>query len=181
MEAKYLIIGKCEICWTEESRTRERVHTEPDQTNSEQSRPQVWSSHSASYNLLFFLGGRLTIQYLAKKTNGVRAANTKEALPGIKHLRSPKYRKISKRKRTVARPYGGTLNHAQLKDRITRSFLIEEVKLIKRMVQQKESSKKKSKKDKKKSKKWENQRLPITCSTLLLSPLQFSYVFVALF
>ena len=85
-------------------------------------------------------------------------------MAGLPRLSTPAFRRISATKRTVARPYGGVLDHSEVKDRyfltnshsfyrIVRAFLIEEVKLMKRMLQQKEKSSKKSKKAKAKGKK----------------------------
>mmetsp|Transcript_17741 Transcript_17741/g.15658 ORF Transcript_17741/g.15658 Transcript_17741/m.15658 type:complete len:81 (+) Transcript_17741:186-428(+) len=78
---------------------------------------------------------------------------SKASLPGVKHLGSRALKKLAKSKRSVARPYGGVINHSECRERITRAFLVEEVKLIKRMMQQKDSSSKKGSKDKKKSSK----------------------------
>ena len=62
---------------------------------------------------------------------------------------------MSHNQRTVSRPYGGVLSHRTVRDRIVRAFLIEEVKLMKRLVNEKTAAsapkkdKKKAKKDKK--------------------------------
>ena len=104
------------------------------------------------------IGGKLTIQYL-KRSAGA-------SLAGIPRLRSPALSRLTHTQRTVARPYGGKLTHSEVRDkyvlpsiflnfflRIVRAFLIEEVKQMKRLMQQKERSSKKNKKSKSKGKK----------------------------
>ena len=62
----------------------------------------------------------------------------------MKHLRSFEYKNISKRQRSVARKYGGSRCANCVKARITRAFLIEEQKIVKKVLQEKmkKSSKK---------------------------------------
>ena len=70
-------------------------------------------------------------------------------MPGLPRLRPQAFSRLTSGKRTVSRPYGGTLTHQDVKDRIVRAFLIEEVKQMKLLVQQKEKSGKKGKKSNK--------------------------------
>ncbi len=72
---------------------------------------------------------------------------------GVPKLRSPALRRLTVTKRTVARAYGGKLSHSEVRDKIVRAFLIEEVKQMKKLMQQKEKSSKKNKKSKSKGKK----------------------------
>jgi large subunit ribosomal protein L34e len=73
----------------------------------------------------------LTIQYTTKR-NGVRVCgDTQVPLNGISRLRNPKFSKLTKRARTVSRPYGGSLSHEAVKHRIMRAFFNEELKVIK--------------------------------------------------
>ena len=77
-------------------------------------------------------------------------------LAGIPHLRPGAFRRLSHNKRTVSRPYGGVLSHRTVRERIVRAFLIEEVKVMKRLMNQSSgsgSSKKEKKKAAKKEKK----------------------------
>ena len=55
-------------------------------------------------------GGKLTVQYIKKKTNGT-------GFRGVKVARPAQFRRMSVRSRTVSRPYGGNLTHAEVKDR----------------------------------------------------------------
>lgn len=91
-------------------------------------------------------GGKLAIQYVAKKSNGT-------GLAGIKCGRPEKLRRMSYSCRTVSRPYGGVLTHTEVRERITRAFLIEEIKSIKARAATTEKKSKKSKKAKKTVKK----------------------------
>ena len=73
-------------------------------------------------------------------------------LAGIPHLRPGAFRRLTHQQRTVNRPYGGVLSHRTVRDRIVRAFLIEEVKLMKRMKGEAPKKAKKEKKDKRSTK-----------------------------
>merc|ERR1711953_1185317 len=90
-------------------------------------------------------GGKLAIQYIKKKTNG-------RAMRGIKVARPSQLKRMSVRSRTISRPYGGNLTHMEVRDRITRAFMIEEINSIKQKATASDGSKKK-KRGAKKSKK----------------------------
>jgi len=87
-------------------------------------------------------GGKLAIQYVHKKSpvNG---------LSGVKSARPQLMKRMSYSCRTVSRPYGGVLSHIEVRERITRAFLIEEIKSIKMRAAGAEKKSKKSKKAKK--------------------------------
>jgi|TARA_B110000091_G_scaffold105881_1_gene114900 large subunit ribosomal protein L34e len=72
-------------------------------------------------------------------------------LNGIPALRPKQYAGVSKSVKSVSRCYGGSLSGAAVKARIVRAFLIEEQKIVKKVLQEKSKSKK-TKKDKKSSK-----------------------------
>ena len=100
------------ICWKEEFITDARTTTEPVQTSTRSSRPQVSLLHNAhrTVNLnCYFLGGKLTIHYL-KRSAGKTVA-------GIPKLRSPALARLTVTKRRVARAYGGKLTHAEVRDK----------------------------------------------------------------
>lgn len=69
-------------------------------------------------------GGKLAIQYIKKKTSG-------SATRGISVARPAVMRRMSRHRRSVSRAYGGILTAQEVRDRITRAFMIEEVKSIK--------------------------------------------------
>lgn len=108
-------------------------------------RKQAYRTRSNRFRTIKTPGGKLAIKYIQKKTNGVN-------LPGIKVARPHDFSKIKSQHRRVNRPYGGKLSHTEVKDRITRAFLIEEINSVKNNAAQSEKAKKK-KKGAKKSKK----------------------------
>ena len=95
-------------------------------------------------------GGRLVAQYVRKNPKGVQTAiKTNAKLTGLPRLRNGQYRNLARCKRTVSRPYGGVLTPQDVKDKILRAFLIEEVKIVKQVVKdQKEANKPKKTKKK---------------------------------
>ena len=56
-------------------------------------------------------GGKLAIQYIAKKSSGRRIKH------GLKTGRPQDLKRMSVNRRTVSRPYGGNLTHVEVKDR----------------------------------------------------------------
>ena len=95
-------------------------------------------------------GGRLVAQYVRKTAKGVQTAiKTNSKLSGLPSHRNAQYKNLARCKRTVARPYGGVLTPQDVKDKILRAFLIEEVKIVKQVVKdQKEANKPKKTKKK---------------------------------
>jgi large subunit ribosomal protein L34e len=89
-------------------------------------------------------GGKLQIQYRNKDIKSLVCAETGKQLNGIPRVASFK---LPKRQRTVSRAYGGVFSAAEVKRRITRAFLNEEIKGIKAEAQR---AKKHGKKNKKK-------------------------------
>ncbi len=80
-------------------------------------------------------GGRLTIKYLRKNAKGVQTGvNTRARLSGLKSLRNPQYKRLTHTDRSISRAYGGVLTPTELKERIKRAFLIEEIKVVKRVM-----------------------------------------------
>ena len=89
-------------------------------------------------------GGKLAIQYITKKTHG----NGKQ---GLAVKRPAALRRLSYSARTVSRAYGGVLTHVEVRERITRAFMIEEINSIKQKANETEKKSKKSKKSTKKA------------------------------
>jgi large subunit ribosomal protein L34e len=91
-------------------------------------------------------GGKLSVQYTAKR-NAVRVCgDTQVPLNGVPQLRNTKFARLSKRSRTITRAYGGSLSAEAVKHRIMRSFFNEELKGMKNATQAKKSKKKTQKK-----------------------------------
>ena len=116
-------------------------------------------------DVMQYIGRRITIQYTTKKAKGPQEPVT-GALPGplagIPRMRPSKFKRLSHNQRTVSRPYGGVLSHRTVRDRIVRAFLIEEVKLMKRLMKEKTAQaapkKEKKKKDTKKGDKKQKKK-----------------------
>ena len=56
--------------------------------------------------------------------------------PQIPALRPSEYKRISKRQKNVSRPYGGSRCATCVRERIVRAFLIEEQKIVKKVLKQ---------------------------------------------
>eukprot|EP00088_Acartia_fossae_P051054 TRINITY_DN57324_c0_g1_i1.p1 TRINITY_DN57324_c0_g1~~TRINITY_DN57324_c0_g1_i1.p1 ORF type:complete len:134 (-),score=0.99 TRINITY_DN57324_c0_g1_i1:36-377(-) len=79
-------------------------------------------------------GGKLVVHYRRKHCKGPQCAITKKPLRGIKHKTSKELARLPKHKRTVSRPFGGVLSLDALKPRILRAFLVEEGKIVKKVM-----------------------------------------------
>mmetsp|Transcript_14006 Transcript_14006/g.20728 ORF Transcript_14006/g.20728 Transcript_14006/m.20728 type:complete len:116 (+) Transcript_14006:53-400(+) len=86
-------------------------------------------------------GNRYVVHYRKKKAKGPRCGDCKGKINGVKSLRPIEYSRIPKHKRKVTRSYGGTLCAQCVKSRIMRAFLIEEQKIVKKLMSQKFKSK----------------------------------------
>lgn len=77
-------------------------------------------------------GGRLTYQYVKKTLTfpvcGQASCNIK--LNGVRPARPRQWSRMSKRLKTVNRSYGGSLCATCVRDRVIRAFLIEEQKIV---------------------------------------------------
>uniref|UniRef100_A0A3B4XFB0 Large ribosomal subunit protein eL34 n=3 Tax=Eukaryota TaxID=2759 RepID=A0A3B4XFB0_SERLL len=81
-------------------------------------------------------GGKLTLQYVGKqaKRTGCGESGCDRPLSGIKAHRPQELKRISKRQKTVSRPYGGAKCGKCVRTRIIRAFLIEEQKIVKKVL-----------------------------------------------
>ena len=82
-------------------------------------------------------GGTLVAHYIKKRARGPCCGDCKVSLPGIKALRPKEYSRVAKRCRTVSRAYGGSRCATCVRSRIVRAFLIEEQKIVKKVLQEK--------------------------------------------
>merc|ERR1711874_95477 len=87
-------------------------------------------------------GGKLVMQHIKKKGDYTRCAITGVKLPGFKKVR-PIDRK--RNKKNVSRPYGGHFCAKVVKDRILRSFLVNEQKCVRALISERIKAEKKSK------------------------------------
>ncbi|GMM32906.1 ribosomal 60S subunit protein L34A [Saccharomycopsis crataegensis] len=96
-------------------------------------------------------GGILKAQHVKKTGTIPKCGDTGVPLKGISALRPRQYANVSKTHKTVSRAYGGSRSANAVKERIVRAFLIEEQKIVKRVI--KEQSAKEAAAEAKKSKK----------------------------
>merc|ERR1711915_745333 len=82
-------------------------------------------------------GGRLVYQRIGKAAT---CGDTGEVLRGIKAGRPRQLAQYSKRQKTVTRAYGGSLCAAAVRSRIIRAFLIEEQKIVVKVLKAKQQA-----------------------------------------
>merc|ERR1711988_390184 len=115
-------------------------------------RNKSWNTRSNKIRQVRTPGGRLTAHYVAKKSkgpgNGLRTSSLR--LGGLRRMRPTDYRREAKHTRRISRAYGGVYSHIELKNRIIRTFLTEEVKNVKKTMALQASAEAKKNKDKKK-------------------------------
>merc|ERR1712137_361017 len=83
--------------------------------------------------LIVIPGGKLAAHYIKKKAHGPACGDCGSRLAGIPALRAHEYKRLPKHQRTIRRAYGGTVCGICVRERITRAFLIEEHKIVKRV------------------------------------------------
>jgi len=79
-------------------------------------------------------GGKLRYQHIKKLPSAPKCGDCGIALPGIPALRPRQYATISKRQKSVSRAYGGSRCGDCVKSRIVRAFLVEEAKIVKKVI-----------------------------------------------
>jgi len=84
-------------------------------------------------------GGKLVLHYMGKKGAGVKCGDSgcDKPIHGIPQLRPSEYARISKRQKRVSRAYGGSRCAMCVRNRIVRAFLIEENKIVKKVLKAK--------------------------------------------
>ena len=95
-------------------------------------------------------GGILRAQHVKKLATRPKCGDCGSALQGISTLRPRQYATVSKTHKTVSRAYGGSRCANCVKERIIRAFLIEEQKIVKKVVKEQTEAAKKSEKKAKK-------------------------------
>ncbi|XP_019865463.1 60S ribosomal protein L34-like [Aethina tumida] len=88
-------------------------------------------------------GGKLVYQYLKKPKKIPRCGQCKDKLRGILPARSKERSRLCRRKKTVKRAFGGVLCHKCVKEKIVRAFLIEEQKIVLKVMRTNPAIKKK--------------------------------------
>lgn len=85
-------------------------------------------------------GGKLTYIYTTKRSAVPKCGDCHKDLQGIPAVRPIRYSQLSKRQKHVTRAYGGSRCHGCVRDRILRAFLLEEQKIVKKVLKSKASS-----------------------------------------
>merc|ERR1711872_419400 len=86
-------------------------------------------------------GGKLVFQYLKKRPSVPKCPMTGLALKGIKPARPEERSRLSLRQKKVYRAYGGVLSHKAVREKIVRAFLIEEQKIVAKVLKAKQATK----------------------------------------
>ncbi|MEW5296928.1 MAG: hypothetical protein WDW38_010102 [Sanguina aurantia] len=81
-------------------------------------------------------GGKLVYQYKKKPTAAAKCPVSGAILNGLPQRRPSELsnKRLSKRNKTVSRIYGGHLSHKVVRERIIRAFLVEEQKIVKKVL-----------------------------------------------
>ena len=81
-------------------------------------------------------GGKLVYQYTKKRASGPKCPVTVKRIIGIPRLRPAEYKRsrLQRNRRTVHRAYGGVLSGDAVRERIIRAFLVEEQKIVKKVL-----------------------------------------------
>ncbi|KAJ2758434.1 60S ribosomal protein L34B [Coemansia nantahalensis] len=79
-------------------------------------------------------GGNLRYLHVKKAAKGPRCGDCGLALAGVPALRPREYATLNKSKKSVSRAYGGSRCSTCVRTRIVRAFLIEEQKIVKKVL-----------------------------------------------
>lgn len=81
-------------------------------------------------------GGKLQVLHIKKQAGKPKCGDCGNALAGIPALRPTGYMRLSKSRKNVSRAYGGSRCASCTRQRIVRAFLIEEQKIVKKVLKQ---------------------------------------------
>merc|ERR1712173_577999 len=92
----------------------------------------AWNTSSNQRKISKTPGGKLVFLYTGKKGVVAKCGDTGKKLQGVKAARSTALQpgRTTRRSKSVTRAYGGGVSANALKRRITRAFLIEEQKIV---------------------------------------------------
>jgi large subunit ribosomal protein L34e len=82
-------------------------------------------------------GGTLRHLRINKKAGAPKCGDCGEKLFGLPSLRPTAYKRLSKNQKNVSRAYGGSRCAQCVRQRIVRAFLLEEQKIVKRVLKSK--------------------------------------------
>ncbi|KAJ8445469.1 hypothetical protein Cgig2_031282 [Carnegiea gigantea] len=95
-----------------------------------------YATKSNQHRVVKTPGGRLVYQTTKKRASGPKCPVTGKRIQGIPHLRPAEYKRsrLPRNRRTVNRAYGGVLSGSAVRERIIRAFLVEEQKIVKKVL-----------------------------------------------
>ncbi|EEH55565.1 uncharacterized protein MICPUCDRAFT_9155, partial [Micromonas pusilla CCMP1545] len=100
-------------------------------------RRHCYATKSNKIRKLRLPGGQLGIQYVKKKTKGPQTPSGDHGrIHGIPRVAKQKYsnKHMAKNKKSVSRAYGGVLSGGAVRERVVRAFLVEEQKIVKKVL-----------------------------------------------
>lgn len=123
----------------ESKNRRERERPKFDQTMVQRltyRKRHSYATKSNQHRIVKTPGGRLVYQTTKKRASGPKCPVTGKRIQGIPHLRPTEYKRsrLPRNRRTVNRPYGGVLSGSAVRERIIRAFLVEEQKIVKKVL-----------------------------------------------
>ncbi|KLJ08889.1 large subunit ribosomal protein L34e [Blastomyces silverae] len=99
-------------------------------------RRNPYNTRSNKVRIIKTPGGHLRYLHIKKKGTAPKCGDCGIKLPGVPALRPREYSQISRPKKSVSRVYGGSRCGGCVKDRIVRAFLIEEQKIVKKVLKE---------------------------------------------
>jgi large subunit ribosomal protein L34e len=86
-------------------------------------------------------GGRLLYQYRTKIANGPKCGDCGTEIQGVPHLRPKAYSRVERKNKSVTRAYGGSRCAHCVRERVVRAFLIEEQRIVKKLLKAQQAKK----------------------------------------
>ncbi|KAI8805427.1 ribosomal protein L34Ae [Cladochytrium replicatum] len=93
-----------------------------------------YNTKSNKIRLVKTPGGKLVALHTKKNASKVKCGDCGNALAGIPSLRPREFAQISKPQKSISRAYGGSRCATCVRSRIIRAFLIEEQKIVKKVL-----------------------------------------------
>ncbi|KAI9750841.1 MAG: 60S ribosomal protein L34B [Chaenotheca gracillima] len=105
-------------------------------------RRNPYNTRSNKVRVIKTPGGKLRYLHIKKKGTSPKCGDCGIKLPGVPALRPREYANISRPQKSVRRAYGGSRCGNCVKDRVVRAFLIEEQKIVKKVLKESQQQKK---------------------------------------
>ncbi|KAI9658977.1 MAG: 60S ribosomal protein L34 [Bathelium mastoideum] len=104
-------------------------------------RRKSYNTRSNRVRVIKTPGGELRYLHIKKRGTVPKCGDCGSKLLGIPALRPREYATISRPQKTVQRAYGGSRCANCVKDRVVRAFLIEEQKIVKKVLKESQGKK----------------------------------------